>query len=274
MYARRPKPQPEESMQLISNLSPRLFQVWRRNLVVYRRLWQVNFLVPLFEPAFYIMAFGLGFAGLITNVPYAGQDLTYTQFIAPALVATAVMWNSFFETTYASFVRMYYQKTFDAMLATPLSLEEVITAEIVWAATKSGAAAALMIVVLALFGYAELPQGLLAIPVALLGGLAFGAMGMFFTGVTPTIDMFNIPFFLFVTPMFLFSGTFFPVGGLPDWARGFAMLMPLYHLTELSRAALLGLWESSLVLGLAYLAAFAGLFWWLAVRSMRKRLIH
>lgn len=261
-------------MYIVSNLSPRLFRVWYRNLVVYKRLWQVNFLVPLFEPAFYILAFGLGFAGLIQNVPYAGQDLTYTQFIAPALVATAVMWNSFFETTYASFVRMYYQKTFDAMLATPLSLEEVIVAEIVWSATKAAAAAALMIVMLWLFGYALLPQGLLAIPLAFVGGVAFGAMGMWLTGITPTIDMFNIPFFLIVTPMFLFSGTFFPVGGLPGWAKSLAVLTPLYHLTELCRATLLGLWESSLLLGVVYLLVFAVVFIGVAVRAMRKRLIH
>jgi lipooligosaccharide transport system permease protein len=98
-----------------------------------------QFLVPLLEPGFYILAFGLGFSGLIGGVEYAGLELEYTRFMAPALVATACMWNSFFETTYTSFVRMYYQKTFDGILATPVSLEEIIVAEIVWAASKAAA---------------------------------------------------------------------------------------------------------------------------------------
>ncbi|MDP4978973.1 MAG: ABC transporter permease, partial [Desulfobacterales bacterium] len=211
----------------------RFLRVWERNLVVYQKIWKVNFITPLLEPLFYIMAFGLGFSGLIGTVRYAGLALSYTAFIAPALIATAVMWNAFFETTYGSFVRMYYQKTFDGMLSTPLSLEEIIIAEIVWSATKAVGAAAVMLLVLGVLGYVRFPLGLLLIPVALLGGLAFGAVGMFFTGIVPTIDMFNLPIFLFVTPMFLFSGTFFPVSNLPLWAQPVALVFPLYHLTEL-----------------------------------------
>ena len=151
-------------------LSWRFIKVWHRNLVVYRRIWKINFITPLLEPLFYILAFGLGLSGLIGQVSYGGAELSYTKFIAPALIATAVMSNSFFETTYASFVRMYYQKTFDAILATPLSLEEIIVAEIVWSATKAAAAAAIMLTVLALLGFIHLPQGLLLIPLAFLGG--------------------------------------------------------------------------------------------------------
>ncbi|MEJ2478185.1 MAG: ABC transporter permease, partial [Desulfobacterales bacterium] len=161
-----------------SFFSWRFLRVWERNLVVYQKIWKVNFITPLFEPLFYIMAFGLGFSGLIGTVGYGGLALSYTAFIAPALVATAVMWNAFFETTYGSFVRMYYQKTFDGMLSTPLSLEEIIIAEIVWSATKAVGAAAVMLLVLGGLGYVHFPLGLLLIPTALLGGLAFGAVGM------------------------------------------------------------------------------------------------
>jgi len=255
-------------------LTLRLFRVWWRNLVVYRRIWHINFLVPLLEPVFYILAFGLGFSRLVGGVEYAGLSLSYTEFIAPALVATAVMWNSFFETTYTSFVRMYYQKTFDAMLATPLSLEEVIEAEIVWSATKAAAAAATMLLVLMPLGYVAFPLGLMLIPLAFLGGMAFGAIGMFFTGITPSIDMFNLPIFLFITPMFLFSGTFFPVSGLPEWAQAMSLAFPLYHLVELSRLFSLHASESSPLVSLAYLLGFGGLFNWLGVRAMRKRLIR
>ena len=251
----------------------RFLRVWERNLVVYQKIWKVNFITPLLEPLFYIMAFGLGFSGLIGTVRYAGLALSYTAFIAPALVATAVMWNAFFETTYGSFVRMYYQKTFDGMLSTPLSLEEIIIAEIVWSATKAVGAAAVMLLVLGVLGYVRFPLGLLLIPTALLGGLAFGAVGMFFTGIVPTIDMFNLPIFLFVTPMFLFSGTFFPVSNLPSWAQPVALVFPLYHLTELVRCFSLGARETPPVLSILYLLLFFVIFAVLALRAMRRRLI-
>jgi len=252
----------------------RFLRVWKRNLVVYKKIWKVNFLTPLFEPLFYILAFGLGFSGLIDNVKYGGADLSYTEFIAPALIATAVMWNAFFETTYASFVRMYYQKTFDGMLATPLSLEEIIIAEITWSATKSVGAATIMLIVLGLMGFIQFPLGLLLIPLAFFGGLAFGAIGMFFTGIIPTIDMFNLPIFLFITPMFLFSGTFFPVSNLPVWVQPVALAFPLYHLVELARRFSIGTSEISPIINIGYLTVFFLFFTNLALGAMRKRLIQ
>jgi len=254
-------------------ISWRFLKVWKRNLVTYRKIWKVNFITPLLEPLFYILAFGVGFSGLIGEVPYAGGLLAYTHFIAPALIATAVMYNSFFETTYASFVRMYYQKTFDGMMATPLSIEEIILAEIFWSATKAAAAATVMLSVLAAAGYVLMPLGLLMIPIAFVGGLAFGAIGLFFTGITPSIEMFNLPIFLFITPMFLFSGTFFPVSNLPSWAQAAALAMPMYHLVELVRLFSLGTHETSALLSLAYLFVFALIFTALALITMRRRLI-
>ena len=253
--------------------SLRFLKVWKRNLVTYRRIWKVNFITPLLEPLLYILAFGLGFSGMIGDVAYAGMSLGYTQFMAPALIATAVMWNAFFETTYASFVRMYYQKTFDGMLATPLSLEEIILAEIVWSATKAVAAAAIMTTVLGLLGYVAFPAGLMLLPVAFLGGLALGAIGMFFTGITPTIDMFNLPIFLFITPMFLFSGTFFPVSNLPAWAQPAALAFPLYHLVELTRFFALGASDTHPLISCIYLVLFFLVFGGMALRAMRRRLI-
>ena len=257
----------------LTDISLRFRHIWFRNLITYRRIWRVNFLVPLLEPAFYIAAFGLGFSGLIGTVTYAGRHLDYTHFMAPALVATACMWNAFFETTYTSFVRMYYQKTFDGLLATPVSLEEIIVAEIVWAASKSAAAVALMLVVLIPIGYADFPGALLCIPLAFLGGLAFGAIGMFFTGVIPTIDMFNLPIFLFITPMFLFSGTFFPVSGIPEWARYLTLAFPLYHLVELTRYFCIGVMASSAALNITYLIIFTVFFGYAALMAMKRRLI-
>jgi len=257
-----------------SDISWRFLRVWQRNITVYRRIWKMNFLVPLLEPGFYILAFGTGFSGMVGAVDYAGLSLSYVRFMAPALLATAVMWNSFFETTYASFVRMYYQKTFDGILTTPVSLEEIILAEIAFATTKAVAAVAVMLMVLMPLGFVAFPSGLAILPVALLGGLAFAAIGMFFTGVTPSIDMFNLPIFLFITPMFLFSGTFFPTSNIPAWGQWISLLFPLYHLVELTRWLSLGASESHPALNLAYLAAFALVFGYLGLGAMKRRMIR
>lgn len=254
--------------------TPLFWTVWRRNLRVYRRIWAVNFLPPILEPLFYIVAFGLGFSGLVGDVSWRGQAMTFIQFFAPAMIAVSIMWQAFMETTYSSFVRMFYQKTYDALLATPLSLEEIIVAEIVWGATRSCIAAVLMLAVVALLGYAPSPQALLVLPIAVLGGLAFGAMGMATTSITPSIDMFNIPFFLVITPMFLFSGTFFPVDALPAYAAPVAAAMPLYHLAELCRAACLGRLNAASLGHAAVLLGFFAVFLPLALAGMRRRLVR
>lgn len=253
----------------------RLFwAVWRRNLRVYRRIWTINFLPPLLEPLFYLLAFGLGFSGLVSDVTWHGRPMSFLAFFAPSLVASSAMWQAFMECTYNSFVRMYYQKSYDAMLATPLSLEEIIVAEIVWGATRSGIAAVLMLAVIAGLGYAPSPQALLTVPIALLGGLAFASLGMAITSITASIDLFNLPVFLCITPMFLFSGTFFPTDALPAWAAQLATVLPLYHLVELVRAACLGQLTVASLGNAAVLVACCAVFGPLAVLGMRRRLIR
>jgi lipooligosaccharide transport system permease protein len=254
-------------------ISWRFLKVWRRNLITYGKIWKVSFLTPLIEPILYILAFGMGLGVMIGEVEYGGTTLSYVRFIAPALVAVAVMHNAFFETTYTSFVRMYYQRTFDGMLATPLSLEEIILAEIVWAASKAAAAVTVMLAVLMSIGYAAFPGALMCIPLAFVGGLAFACIGMFFTGLIPTIDMFNLPIFLFITPMFLFSGTFFPISGIPDWAGIFSLIFPLYHLVELTRFFCIGAMEANPAFNMIYLSLFILLFGYLAMLFMKRRLI-
>jgi len=256
-----------------TRISGRFLRVWQRNLTVYGKNWKISFIPPFLEPLFYLIAFGVGLSGLVGNLSYQGSEISYVSFIAPALIGVSIMYNSFFETTYASFVRMYYQKTFDAMLATPLSLEEVITCEIVWGATKSVIAAAIMMVVVGCFGLIRFPQGLLLLPLAALGGIAFASVGMFFTGIVANIEMFNLPVFLFVTPMFLFSGTFFPLENLPPWAQKFALIFPLTHLANLARAISFGQIGLSLLWGIGYLLLFSLIFFPLAIRKMGRRLI-
>jgi lipooligosaccharide transport system permease protein len=255
------------------NLSGRFIRVWQRNLTVYRKIWKISFIPPLLEPLFYLLAFGIGLSALVGEINYQGNQVTYMQFIAPALIAITIMYNAFFETTYASFVRMYYQRTFDAMLATPLFLEEIITGEIIWGATKSLISAGIMIGVISLFGLIHYPHGLLVLPLAFLGGMAFGSIGMFFTGIIPTIETFNLPIFLFITPMFLFSGTFFPIENLPLWAQKLSIFFPLTHLVKLTRSFCLGKMESALWWYAAYLLLFCLVFFPIAIFTMHRRLI-
>ena len=254
-------------------ISRRFLRIWHRNLRVYQKMWKILFLPPLLEPLFYLLAFGVGLSVLIGSVRYHGSDVPYIGFIAPALIAVNMMYNAFFENTYASFVRMYYQKTFDAMMATPLSLEEIITGEIVWGATKAVIATAIMQVVVSLFGLIQYPEGLLLIPLAFLSGIAFGSIGMFFTGLVKSIEMFNLPIFLFITPMFLFSGTFFPLENLPSWAQMFAILFPLTHLVKLTRAFTFGWIGPDLLWSCGYLFLFCLVWFPLAVFKMHRRLI-
>ena len=258
----------------ITNISWRFIRVWNRNMLVYRKIWLVNFLVPLFEPLLYLAAFGVGMSALIGQVHYHGEELSYIVFIAPALLAITMMYNSFFENTYTSFVRMYYQKTFDAMMATPLSLEDIIAGEIVWGATKAVIATAIMLAVVSFFGLVYFPHGLLILPLSFLGGLAFGTVGMVFTGLVPSIDMFNLPIFLFITPMFLFSGTFFPISALPGWAQKLSSALPLTHLVDLCRAFCLGELTPELMWRIVYITILFALLFPAALLVMRRRLIN
>jgi len=254
-------------------ISKRFIRVWQRNLTVYRRTWKISFLPPLLEPLFYILAFGVGLGVLVGKIHYNSVEVSYVSFIAPALIAVNIMYNAFFENTFASFVRMYYQKTFDAIMATPISLEEIIVGEIMWGATKSLIATLIMLGVMSLFGFIAYPQGLLIVPLAFLGGIAFGSTGMFLTGIVPHIEIFNLPIFLFITPMFLFSGTFFPIENLPDWAQKLAILFPLTHLVKLTRSFAFGVASLELLWSVLYLFAFSIVFFPLALFVMHRRLI-
>jgi lipooligosaccharide transport system permease protein len=256
-----------------TTISKRFLRIWQRNFTVYRETWKISFIPPLLEPLFYLLAFGVGLSALVGDITYNGSVVSYVTFIAPALLAINIMYNAFFENTYASFVRMYYQKTFDAMMATPLFLEEIITGEIIWGATKSVIGAAIMLGVISMFGLIRFPHGLLVLPTALLGGFAFGSVAMFFTGIVPNIEIFNLPIFLFITPMFLFSGTFFPVENLPTWARSLAVFFPLTHLVKLTRSFCFGMIDVGVLWNLAYLAAFSFVFFPLAIFKMHRRLI-
>lgn len=261
----------------IPKLSYRVWKIWHRNFDVFTKTIKVNFLPSLLEPILYLLAFGFGLGGFIPSI----QGQSYIAFIAPALVAISVMNGSFFECTFASFVRMYFQKTFDAIVTTPVSVEEVVAGELLWGATRATINTTIVLAVVAAFGLVSSPLFLLVIPLAFFGGLMFASMAMCFTSLAPNIDFFNFPSFLFLTPMFFLCGTFFPLTSLPSAVQGVAMaVLPLTHVVNLTRGLVSGHLES--ILGLNPAALIAISFAWiigvtvfffiLSINLMKKRL--
>ncbi|MEM3058688.1 MAG: ABC transporter permease [Methanomassiliicoccales archaeon] len=247
--------------------------VWRRNRDVFFTTWKTNFLPPFLEPILYLVAMGLGFGILIGKVEYEGIMVEYAMFLAPGLVAISSMYSAFFECTYGSYVRMHYQKTFDAIIATPLSIEDVIAGEMFWGATKSFLNSTIVLVVVCIAGLARFP-GILIVPfIGFLSGLMFAAIAMIFTALVPNIDSFNYPFFLLITPMFLFSGTFFPLSVLPGWGQALAELLPLTHSTRLIRDLSYNMIGWTDLLGVIYIIMLTGITFVVAIILMRRRLI-
>ncbi len=257
-------------VQFLPRLSNRLWSVWRRDFDVFLRLFMVNFLLPMVEPVLYLVALGFGLGLFIKQI----NGIPYSRFIAPGLVSVAIMYASFFECTYASFVRMYYQRTFDAIVATPINVDEVVAAEIFWGATRAAINACLVFIVVLFFGLAS---PLLLPVVAVVGfgsGLLFGSLGMIATALVPSIDSFNYPIFLFITPMFLFSGTFFPLTVLPKVVQAISWaLLPLTHVVQINRALLTGHFSLSLVWNFLWMVVVGTFTFLLAIRLMKRRLV-
>ncbi|WP_440951128.1 ABC transporter permease [Methanosphaerula subterraneus] len=254
----------------IPSVSHRVWTVWYRNFLVFMKTWKVNVFPPLIEPLVYMAALGFGVGSYISGV----EGVSYAQFVAPAILAIAMMNYSFFECTYGSFVRMYYQKTFDAIIATPTTLEEVIVGEILWGATRSMIYVTGMLLVLSLLGVLALPISLVLIPFAFLAGLLFGAIGMCFTALSPSIDTLNYPSFLFITPMLLLGGTFFELSLLPLPLQYLAYaLLPLTHVVLISRSIALNTAGPVLLISLGWILVVTALLIVVAVNLMKKRLI-
>jgi lipooligosaccharide transport system permease protein len=232
---------------------------------------RVNFLPSLLEPILYLFALGLGLGVFVQPI----EGVPYINFIAPALISISIMYGSFFECTYASFVRMYFQKTFDAIIATPVSVEEVIAGELVWGATRATINSTTVLAVVAAFGLISSPLFLLVPLLAFLGGLLFSSIAMCFTALAPNIDFFNYPSFLLITPMFLLSGTFFPLSVLPPPVQTAAQVfLPLTHVVNLTRGLILGRIETILLLSIVWIAIVTPIFFVLSINLMKKRLIR
>lgn len=237
------------------NVSPRhAVAVWRRNATMYSRTWMWNILPNFFEPVLYLLAIGVGVGAYINEM----GGTSYVSFLAPGLICVAAMNGASFEVTYNIYVRMVYEKAYDAMLTTPLEPDDVLAGEVLWAITRASIYGGCFLLILMLFGLAPLPRSLLAIPLVPLAGLLFASLGVSFSLRLPSIDLFSFYFTLFLTPLFLFSDVFFPLkerlGPIGLWV---AELLPLLHPVRIARsifrgeASLISLWDLIYILGVS-----------------------
>jgi lipooligosaccharide transport system permease protein len=252
------------------SVSPRhALAVWRRNATMYRRTWKLNILPNFFEPVFYLASIGIGVGAYVSQM----GGLSYVEFLAPGLVCVAAMNGASFEVTYNVWVRMNYERIYEAMLTTPLEPDDVLAGELLWAMTRVGIYGGIFFLVVALFGLAPMPQSLLAIAVIPLAGLLFAALGLTFTLHVASLDLFSFYFTLFLTPLFLFSDVFFPIqerlSGAWLWL---AELLPLLHPVRLARAAFRGDFGWLALWDLAYIAGVSGALLHWARRVMREKL--
>jgi lipooligosaccharide transport system permease protein len=248
---------------------PHAVAVWRRNASMYRRVWMMNILPNFFEPVLYLLSIGVGVGAYITEM----GGMSYAAFLAPGLVCVAAMNGASFEVTYNIFVRLNFEKQYDAMLTTPIQPDDVLIGEVLWAITRATIYGGSFFIVIALFGLAPLPNALLVLPVIPLTGLLFAAIGLAFSLRIQTIDLYSFYFTLFLTPLFLFSDVFFP---LKDRLHGgwlwVAEALPLLHPVRLARTAFAArgdprcLWDVAYIVGLSLLL----LAW--ARAAVRRRL--
>lgn len=244
--------------------------VMAREWVMYRRYWASTTISSVVEPLMYLLAFGFGFGALVSQV--GGYD--YVEFVGTGVVATAVLFSSAFPGMFATFVKRTFQRTYDAMLAAPVDTEDLVTAEALFLALKSGAYGLAPLAVAVGFGLDPSPGMLLVPVIGTLTGFGFACFGIWCSAIVPSINSFNYVISIVLTPVFLVAGTFFPVEGLPGWARVLAQLNPLYHCVQLVRHAVFGLEPLADLASVALLLAFGVGMWVVAVRALRRRLVQ
>jgi len=246
-----------------------VFRVWQRNATVYRHTFLYNIVPNFFEPFLYLLGMGIGLGAYISGI----EGISYLQYISPGLLATSAMMGASFEVTYNVYVKMHFGKTYDGMITTPVCIEDIAVGEMFWAASRSFIYGGAFFIVLILFGLVNSIESVLVLGVIVLIGLMFAGIGLTFTALVKDINLYNFYFTLFITPLFLFSGIFFPVHTLPGWIQSVAWYTPLYHAVNLCRTIQLGsatdpVWEELLWMILVSLAFFVS-----SVILMRRRVL-
>ncbi len=245
-------------------------RLWQRNAAIYRKTYKINVLPNFFEPFFYLLAMGLGLGAYLASV----EGVEYIDYIAPGLVATAAMFGTSFEVTFNCFVKMEFGKIYDGAMATPLTIEDVGLGEMLWGTTRSLIYGTAFLAIASGFGVVHSWLALLS-PVAIFAvGMMFSVIGLTYTAIVPLIDWFSYYWTMFMTPMFLFSGIFFPLDRLPAWVRVLSWFNPLHHGVELMRALTLT-GDAAVALGsFAWIFVFTAATIWLPLNLLRRRMVR
>ena len=264
---------PAEILRPLSSLPPLDLwtAIWRRHFLVWRRLFWASMATNVANPLLFLFAFGFGLGAVIQTV----GDLSYLAFVVPGMMAYSAMFSASFESTISTFARFHTQHTWDAILATPVSLTELLLGELLWAATKGMFSAVCVLVVGWLWGGVGSPLGALAcLPILALAAVCFAACGLTATAFARDWEFFSYFFTFWVTPMFIFSGVFFEVDRFPDFIEPITWLLPMTHLIAVVRPLTAG---TDLGLGMAlvhlgYLIALTVAAFWLTRHRFAQRL--
>ena len=242
--------------------------VWRRNYLVWKKLAAESVLGNIIEPLFYLVGFGFGVGAMVPEV----EGVKYIAFLAGGTICYSTMLAASFEALYSGFARMHVQRTWEGILNAPVSLEDVVFAEWVWAASKSFLSGTAVLIVAAALGLAQSWTMILILPLAFLIGLTFAGLGLIMTALAKSYDFFMYWFTLALTPMMLLCGVFYPLANMPGWLQAVANALPLTHAIALGRPLLLGRLPDEPLLHVAVLAAYGLAGFAVALALFRRRL--
>src|SRR5215212_7296750 len=243
--------------------------VWLRNARVFSKLWRGALLPTFADPFLYLLAMGFGLGTYVAHI----NGIPYKEFIAPGLIASAAMWSSAFETTYNVYFRMNELRLYDNVLSTPVEVQDLVAGDLAWSASRATVYGCVVLAVVAAFGLISSAWALLIPPFVVLGGLCFSVIGYSFTALIPKIDLYSYFFTLGITPMFLFSGIFFPFDQLPGWVEVVAWVTPLYHLVEITRGLATGPDAVHILINAAWLIVVTAALFVVPVRALRAKLV-
>lgn len=240
-----------------------------REIVNFSAFWRATTFSSTVEPTIYLLAFGFGLGSLVSEV----AGLEYIEFVGTGVVATAVLFSSAFPAMFSTFVKYKFQRTYDAILAAPVDVRELVTAEALWIAARAGTYGCVPLLVAMVFGL-DPSAGMVLVPlVAFIAGFGWACFGITIAARMRSIDNFNYVISAVLTPLFLVAGTFFPITALPELASVLAQANPLYHCVELVRHAAFGFEPGADAVHVAALVVFGAAMWWLAGVSMQRRLV-
>ena len=252
-------------------LSMRWWPVWQRNLLVWKKLAIPSLVGNIAEPLMWLVAFGYGLGALVGQVDMGSEKVPYILFLASGSVCMSAMNAASFEALYSAFSRMHVQKTWDGILNAPVRLDDVVLAEMLWAAFKALFTVTAILCVMLALGISHSPKLLLAWPVLALVGITFSCIALVFNALAKGYDFFTYYFTLGLTPMMFLSGVFFPRDQLPGTVRWLSELLPLTHAVALVRPLFMDRWPTDTLLHLGVLVLYAVAGFWVALALTRKR---